>query len=415
MSQKVNHGILDFLSSIRLTLISLSLIGLSSILGTLIEQNRGPEFYKEVYPEFLSKLIVSLGLDDVFHSKWFMALLFIFFVNLTVCSIRRLKRDLSRKDHILFPREFDLNLKTSNRDRVLEILKDMGYRELKSEGSLSVLEKNRSSRYAHQFVHLSVILILLGGLIGLIYGFRGSVTLKVGEEKNEIILRRKNPAIKRLDFTLRLKDFRVQYYDDGTPKEYVSLLEILKNGDVKVTREIRVNDPLSFEGMNFYQASYGKEGKFYFSIDGIERVLDQRDVLREGDLSLKVLRYEEKVHDFGPGILVAYIDKDKLMTTWFLRDVEKMREKIIGGKRLRLIDIKEELYTVLEVTKDPGIPLVWVGFSGLILGLFVSFFFPSRRAYVLSKADGISLSIHCRIKEFSSSEIESLKRRLEVA
>lgn len=415
MSQKVSHAILDSLSSVKLTLVSLTLIGVFSILGTLIEQNRGPEFYSEVYPETLSKIILIFGLDDLFHTKWFIGLLFLFFINLSVCSVRRIKRDLIKTGEVSRPSEYDLRLSKEHGERLGGILEDMGYKKTTDDGNFMVFEKNRLSRYAHHIVHLSIIFILIGGLLGLLYGFRGSVSLKKGEEKSEVILRKKNPSVKKLDFTVRLKEFTIDFYEDGTPKDYVSQVEILRDGKIILEREIKVNKPLSIDGMNFYQASYGKEGKFYFSVDGEEKILTQFDLLRMGDLSFRVLRYESSIHNFGPGVLVAYMENDKLMTTWFLRDVEKMKERVIAGKRFRLNDVKEELYTVLEVTSDPGVPLVWIGFSGMILGLFFRFFFPSKRAYVSLGERFYHLSVHCKMKEVASSELERIKRRLGIA
>jgi len=39
-------------------------------------------------------------------------------------------------------------------------------------------------------------------------------------------------------------------------------------------------------------------------------------------------------------------------------------------------------FTVLQVTKDPGVPVVWIGCALLVLGLIMAFFIPHRRLWV---------------------------------
>ena len=46
-------------------------------------------------------------------------------------------------------------------------------------------------------------------------------------------------------------------------------------------------------------------------------------------------------------------------------------------------------YTGLQVTKDPGVWIVWLGSALLIFGLIVSFFFSHQRVWVrTSKGEG---------------------------
>lgn len=345
MSQKVSYGrtFFDFLSSVKLAVLLLSLIALSSVLGTLIKQDGSPEEYIELYSEKGYRIISFLGLDDVFHAKWFILLLLLFALNLFVCSLKRLRRDLKRNQASAF----------------------------KEDGTFL---------YGVHLVHGSIILILIGSLIGLLFGFRGYVSLKKGEEKDYITLRGKKPLNAQMGFVIKCKDFRIDFYPDGTPKDYTTEIEILKNGSSILEKRIRVNEPINYEGLYFYQASYGKEPTFFFEVDGKERILKENDVLREDNLVMKVIRYETSIHHFGPGVMVAYLKDGNPETTWFLKDIERMSSKKISGKTVKLKNVEEELYTVLEVTKDPGIYVVWSGFFLLVLGLFLTFFITPKRS-----------------------------------
>jgi cytochrome c biogenesis protein len=49
----------------------------------------------------------------------------------------------------------------------------------------------------------------------------------------------------------------------------------------------------------------------------------------------------------------------------------------------------EKEYTGLQVTKDPGVWVVWIGCGMLVLGLIVSFFFSHQRVWVrIPKSSG---------------------------
>jgi len=57
--------------------------------------------------------------------------------------------------------------------------------------------------------------------------------------------------------------------------------------------------------------------------------------------------------------------------------------------------IESRYYTGLQVNRDPGVPLVWLGFFLIIAGLFVTFFISHRRVWVrLSESQGrVSVSV----------------------
>ena len=61
---------------------------------------------------------------------------------------------------------------------------------------------------------------------------------------------------KNLDFAVRLDDFQVKYYPNGTPQEFRSDLTFIKPGQDVKQAVCRVNDPVTFEALTFYQSSY---------------------------------------------------------------------------------------------------------------------------------------------------------------
>ena len=80
----------DFFCSLKLTIVSLILLALTSIIGTVIQQNRSPEEYLQLYGEKLYRFFDALHFFDMYHSWWFLALLGLFCLNLVACSLKRL-------------------------------------------------------------------------------------------------------------------------------------------------------------------------------------------------------------------------------------------------------------------------------------------------------------------------------------
>jgi len=89
--------ILDFWASVKLAMFLFILIALSSSLGTFIQQNDSGS--KAVFwlseklgmtHEQIYMWLVKTGLADMYSSWWFIGLLVLFGVNLTVCTFYRL-------------------------------------------------------------------------------------------------------------------------------------------------------------------------------------------------------------------------------------------------------------------------------------------------------------------------------------
>ena len=105
-----------------------------------------------------------------------------------------------------------------------------------------------------------------------------------------------------------------------------------------------------------------------------------------------VVRYAPQVHDFGPGVMVAYMDGEEPKTLWLLKDVERMRTRVIQGSRISLEGITSGYYTGLEMSRDPGVPVVLAGFGLMLAGLYINFFTFHRRIYVASDGAGIHVA-----------------------
>ena len=82
--------LMKFLRSMTFGMILLGLILLCSFPGSVIAQGNTPDWYVQTYPDWHG-VILKLGLDDVFGSWFFITLLALLCLNLTLCSLIRIR------------------------------------------------------------------------------------------------------------------------------------------------------------------------------------------------------------------------------------------------------------------------------------------------------------------------------------
>ncbi len=406
------NKIWDFFTSVRLTIVLLLTLAATSIIGTLIPQNQEPAAYFQAFGGFLYRLFDLFGLFDMYHSGWFQLLILLLTINIIVCSIDR----ISASRRILFVRKpaFNLarfrNLKHKEKfkdDRTADQLQEVyqayvkrhfrhSHTETTDTGYAVYGEKGRWTRFGVYMVHLSVVLLLIGGLIGSIFGFDGWVNIPEGESVSRIQLRSQAQVL-QLDFEIRCDDFDVSFYDTGAPKEFRSSLTILEQGREVLKKDIIVNDPLRYKGISLYQASYGqlpsdklvlsftsaKTGMIYTRNAGVNQTMTLPEKL--GTFVLKELRAAAKFgdHDIGEAYIGVLTppngDPQEVFLPLRFPSFDKMRK---GQVVIAVVDQVQRYYTGLQVAKDPGVWVVYVGFILMIIGCYITFFMQHQQICV---------------------------------
>jgi cytochrome c biogenesis protein len=408
----------NFFTSVKLTIVLLLSLAATSIIGTLIPQNEDPQAYVEAFGGVLFKLFNLLDFFDMYHSWWFQLLIILLTANIIVCSIDR----MSSNRRILFVRQptFKLprfrNLKHRQEftdESPPQHLKDMylayiSHRfrhsqvDATEDGFVIFGEKGRWTRFGVYTVHLSVVLLLIGGLIGSIFGFDGYVNIAEGESVQSIRVRNK-PQMVQLGFAVRCDDFDVSFYDTGAPKEFRSSLTVLEQGRPVLKKDIIVNDPLRYKGISFYQSSYGnlpsnevvlsfastKTGKVYKNKATINQPLQLPEQL--GTLEIK--NFLQSAEFRGHNIGEAYIGiltppgGDPIKITLPLRfpTFDKMRK---GNLVISVVEHVPRFYTGLQVGKDPGVWVVYCGFILMIIGCYITFFISHQQICIEIQATG---------------------------
>ncbi|UCH01029.1 MAG: cytochrome c biogenesis protein ResB [Deltaproteobacteria bacterium] len=411
---------LSFLSSLKLTFTLLLIIAIASILGTVIPQEyEGGESFSHLSPG-LVKAFNSLQLFDMYHSVWFIILMCLLSLNLIVCSVNRFPTswrlfrkvpslDRSKPFEDLSPDRVLVIERRLNEviARVENLVRRRYKRVRRSDTANTTLFQGEKGAYSHfgvYIIHLSILIFILGEIIGSLFGFNAFVNLPEGEFTSTVYLRRQR-GIKKLDFTVRCDKFSIAYYDNGMPKEYRSDLSFLKNNKAIYQGPLLVNHPITFDGIKFYQASYGSVpgGQAYITIkkanerqSSIAVKLKDSFYLKEKDARVTISRIEENLMDMGPAVLLKIQSPQGNMRLWVFKDIEKIKEDIpdlfqkvpkfnpglLKPYYFKLNSIETKYYTGLQVSHDPGASIVAIGAFFIIIGLIITFFSSHKRLWV---------------------------------
>lgn len=395
------------LSSMRLSVSLFLMLALCSVVGTLLPQGTSLEELERHYSPALSWWIDAIGLNDMYRTGWFRAILLILCVNLVVCTLQRLPKTLKLmhyRDEQISPEKlekFNCHARITT-SRSLDVTGAQLKAVISSEfAPLQVLggsgafgavaERGRWSRLMVYGIHLSVLVILVGAILGSVFGFKGFMNLAEGETSDEVMLVRGKTTI-TLPFQIRCDDFAVSFYDTGAPEEYRSDLTIIDNGREVLTQPIRVNDPLTYQGVTFYQSSYGsilKRAEIELqdrNTGNVQKLtLPYREVTPIPGTSddIQVMQYQENFVNFGQAIAVIVFKEGHEPTgSWILADRPDFHGNRVQDYRIKVLHVEKAQYTGLQVKQDPGVWFVYLGFTLMLLGIGITFYTSHRKIWV---------------------------------
>ena len=388
------HQVVALLANLKVAIALLLAIALFSILGTVIEQGQTIDFYRENYPEhpalfgFLSyKVILAIGLEHVYGSWWFLALLILFGTSLTACTFNRqlpILKASKRWFYYTKPQSFvKLPLATEiiggNLNDLAQSLQSKNYKVYQADDRLYA-RKGLIGRIGPIVVHASMLLVLVGSIWGSLTGFIAQEMVPSGETfqvKNitEAGAWSANQVPK--DWSVRVNRFWIDYTPKGSIDQFYSDLSVLDKDGKEVDREtIHVNKPLKYKGVSFYQANWDIHAiRFTFNNSPILQLPVSKLESQNGgrqvwgtwiptkpDLSAGITLITPDLQ----GTFLIYDEKGNLLTT-----VRTNQSAEVNGVTFTL---KEAIgSTGLQIKADPGIPIVYAGFGLLMLGVIMSY------------------------------------------
>ena len=414
----------DLFCSLKLAISILILLATTSIIGTVIEQNKTPQEYMQNYgmSESTYKVLDALQFFDMYHSWWFLSLMGLFAVNLICCSIKRLPRIIKIVREPVLVADDGLFRTFSNKEEIvtqgtIESVRDKAVALLGKKFAAPVVteqdgevylfsQKGAFSRFSVYVTHSSILIIFLGAMIGNVWGYKAYINIVEGSSIDAVWPRAGKEPIP-IGFELRCDDFTVTFYEGGSrPKDFTSDLVVLENGKEILKKTIEVNDPLTYKGLTFYQSSYGPAGDpiYQFRVKNREtgetvnlKGAQGKHLALPGGDALIPMGYAESYQNFGPAAQVSVAGGDNQRGTPFvvLKNYPQFDEKRDGKYAINLLDVQQSYYTGLQVAKDPGVWVVWLGCLLIVLGSMSAFFLSHRRLWVkiqpLDKGVGVKI------------------------
>lgn len=376
------------MADLRFAIAILLIIAFSSIIGTIIEQDQSIETYKLNYPitnpvlGFLSwNIILKFGFDHVYKTWWFISFIFMFGTSLLSCTFLQQVPSLKIARRCQFFRttqqfnrlNITKNISHLNLAQLLFKIKDRQY-SIFQQKNIAYCYKGLIGRIAPLIVHFSMILILLGSVLGAIGGFKAQ----------EIVPKTETFHIQNIlsngQFTLipktsaRVNDFWITYTKQKTVNQFYSQISILNNDGNEIRQEtIFVNSPAQYNGITYYQTDWNLIGL---------RVKDKNQIPVQYPLT-SVLNDRDKIwlswvplnSDLTDGFTLLINNLQGYCSIYnkfgdFIGNLE-LNETLNVNSFLTLIDIISS--TGLQIKADPGIPVIYAGFGFLMISTLVSY------------------------------------------
>lgn len=375
-------------ADLRFSIFILLLISFCSIAGTIIEQDQPLEIYKINYPltnplfGFLSwDRILQFGLDHVYKTWWFLTLIFLFGCSLMLCSLLQQLPALKiarrcqffRTTSSFYRLKISTILNNFSLNKILSRVTEQQYSVFQQK-NIAYCYKGLVGRIAPIIVHLSMILILIGTIIGSLFGFKAQEIIPKTENFHTQNILTTGPASIIPPTSGRINDFWITYTKSKTISQFYSDLSILDaEGNEKTRKTIYVNYPLVYEGVYYYQTDWNLIGL---------RFQNENNHIIEYPL-INILGNQEKVW-------LSWICNSKISKEGFILIIDnlegycsiynnlgqflgnlELNETVNFNKPISLLEIISS--TGLQIKTDPGIPLIYLGFFFLMLSTLISY------------------------------------------
>ena len=373
------------IADLRFSIFIILLISLSSIIGTIIEQDQLIEVYKLNYPltnpilGFLSwDFILKTGLDHIYRTWWFFLLIFSFAISLTICSFIQQLPSLKVARRCQFFRIFHqfyrlklfiTKLNISFTDIFLRLQKKNF--SIFQQKNILYCYKGLIGKVTPLVVHFSMLFVLFGTIIGSFFGLKSQELVP----KTEIfsiqnLLNVDNIALVPKVST-RINDFWINYTSEKKVLQFYSDLSILDiYGNEIIQKTVCVNSPLVYNQIYFYQTDWELNG------------------IRFEDKKKNIFEYPlVNVFDSQKRIWLTWISNQQLFNNKLILLFDNLQgycsiynENGIFIKNMELNEFYQNtkildilVSTGLQIKTDPGIPLIYFGFFILILSVFLSY------------------------------------------
>lgn len=413
------------LTSMRFALVLILGLAVLGLIGTLVIQAPAgvltnpaakADWIDQIRPKYggWTNVMDALGVFQIFDSIWFRVIAAALVISTTACSLHRIPGmwRTATKPHVGVGEAFFTHAPQRDSvrlaeapaaalERVTATFRRHHYRTIVEDDGVIHLyaDRFRWIPFAGLMAHVAIVVIVLGAIVGAAFGFHDP----------EFMLAEGSTAAvpTRPGLTVKLERFSDAYYTDtGAPADYASDLILYQDGTEVARRTIRVNDPLTYDGITFYQSFYGPAAAMQVTDSTGKVVVDEGvplawtstdGVRRVGSFTVPSAGYTVWVVGTSgdadtlvkPGQMrLELYQTDDNATPVDAVTVDQGKPTAIGG--LTFTFERELQFSGLSLAQDPGAPIIWLGCTLLLVGFVIRFTIPNRRiwARLVAHPDG---------------------------
>ena len=306
----------ELLSSMRFSISLLTLICITSVIGTVLKQNEPMNNYVNQFGPFWADVFATMQLYSVYSVWWFLLILAFLVTSTSLCiarntpkiliDLKAYKENIREQSLKAFHHKAQAALvgaPETQAQRLGKLLVTGGWKVKLQQrdtpagpGWMVAAKIGAANKIGYIAAHSAIVLVCLGGLLdgdlvvraqmwlggktpytggGLIADvkpehrlgvnnptFRGNLLVSEGSQASTAILSQSDGIVlQELPFSIELKKFIIEHYSTGMPKLFASEIVIHdKATGEKIPARVEVNHPASYKGVEIYQSSFDDGG-----------------------------------------------------------------------------------------------------------------------------------------------------------
>lgn len=436
--------LLRLVSSVRLGVTLLCLLGLACLIGMLVMQQNvdGFENYYAALTPAQRLLYGRLGFFNIYHVWYFNALLAAVSLNIILASMDRFPKSwvYVSKPQVTVPirwlKEQSPSAEFANagtleqaKDDTIASFKEFGWKRIKEaekNGRHYIFgDRNVWNRLGAYPVHVSLLTIFLGGFLTAQFGTTGDLPLAPGESsdlmvENVVDLDTVRQVTKQLPFEVTFNDIEQKLLRQDGSLSAGNTIDWITRFTIKDAGEehqalVQMNRPYDYRGYRFFQASFtsvGRARNITLDVTPVGSTTPTTvKIDRNGSTTLADgtrLRFSEFRGNFrmgpedinedtsafpNPAAIIQVLPPGGEAQTAYAFGPEManlpVASKVVAGYTYRLTGFEKVADRhILSVQRDPGANVVYLGFLMLFLTLVAVFFFAHERVWVVIEEKG---------------------------
>ena len=406
-------------ASLQLAIGELALISLLCSIGTVIEQNKPYDYYAQFYPGdgpnkvlgfVTSDLIWTLQWNHIYTANYFLGLLALLALSLTACTVTNQwpavkiaqRWQFRRQEKAYTSLPFAKKVPSAHVRDLARSLDTKDYQVfVHNDGALYAF-KGLAGRLGPIGVHASMLAVMAGVVLGAVGGYTGSVMIPEGGDL--LVASALQPAspLARLppggQAVLHVDNFDIDYRPDGSVRQFKTDIVVEDvDGRQLSAQKMEVNRPLRFGGVTAYQTDWSMAA---LTIRAPNTPLSPPD---GQPLKLPMASLEDSKGGSAGKLYAAFLPladptyddtsstrkKAPKGISFIARDLQSVvvydsQGKFVGvrrpgsGKPIAVEGVDVVVDGIvgssgLEMKVDPGVPLVYAGFGGMMVTTVLSY------------------------------------------